>query len=78
MKRFCAWVQQPTSVAGLAAVFGTLSAVLSHQISWAQAGPLLAGGIMSVALPDNSGAKTSVEAAAGAIVATITNGKDSK
>ncbi len=78
MKKFYAWLQQPTSVAGLAAAFGTLSAVLSHQISWTQAAPLLAGAIMSVALPDNSAARTSAEAAAGAIVATITSGKDSK
>ena len=78
MVRFYTWIQQPTSVAGIAAAFGTLSAVLSHQISWAQAGPLLAGAIMSVALPDNSGSRSTTEAAAGAFVATTTNERDSK
>jgi hypothetical protein len=78
MKKVYLWIQQPTSVAGFAAAFGTLSAVFSHQISWAQAGPLLAGAIMSIALPDNAGAKASAEAMAGGIVATISSEKDRK
>jgi hypothetical protein len=76
MRNVYAWTQQPTSVAGLAAIFGALSAVLSHQISWAQAGPVVAGALVSIALPDNAGAKASAEALAGGIVATITTGKE--
>jgi hypothetical protein len=62
MKALVAWAQQPTSVAGLSAVFGTLSAVVLHQISWVQAAPLLAGAIVSIALPDNTVAKADAEA----------------
>jgi len=57
MKSLVAWLQQPTSVAGISALLGTLAALGLNEMNWAQALPLLAGSIVSIALPDNSGAK---------------------
>ena len=56
MKKFRAWAQQPTSVAGLATILGTLSALLSRQLSWSQAGPLMLAACVSIIIPDNTGA----------------------
>ncbi len=68
MKPLIVWAQQPTSVAGLATLIGTISALVSHQLSWAQAFPLLAGALTSIALPDNTRAKSDAEALAQDIV----------
>jgi len=57
MKLVIAWLQQPTSVAGISALMGTLIALGLREMNWMQALPLLAGSIMSIALPDNAGAK---------------------
>jgi hypothetical protein len=65
MKKLQQWLKQPTSVAGLAALLGTLSALLSHQLTWVQAGPLVLGAIASVALPDNSAIKSDAGSIAG-------------
>lgn len=64
MDRLLVWAQQPTSVAGLAALLGTFSAVMTHQLSWAQAFPVLAGALASIAMPDNTRAKGDAEALA--------------
>ena len=72
MRNLLAWVHQPTSVAGISALFGTISAVALHQLSWAQAVPLLAGAVVSILLPDNTGAKDQAQALAGAIVSGVT------
>ena len=70
MEKLQNWLKQPTSVAGLAAMFGTVSALMSQQLTWAQAGPLLVGAVVSIALPDNSAAQTgAVSIASGAIAA---------
>jgi hypothetical protein len=61
MKALLAWARQPTSVAGLSAAFGTFSALVLHQVSWVQAAPLLAGAIISIALPDNTVAKADAQ-----------------
>ncbi len=76
MDKLRAWAQQPTSVAGFATIFGAVSALLTHQLSWTQAAPVLAGAIMSVALPDNAGARAGAEALAGEVVTQITSGKE--
>jgi hypothetical protein len=68
MRRVLQWLQQPTSVAGISAVIGTGSAVALHQISVAQAIPLLAAAIVSIALPDNAGAKSEAESLARSII----------
>lgn len=48
------WMRQPTSVAGLAAFIAALVALMSGQIDWRQAVPLLAGALTSIAVPDNT------------------------
>ncbi len=55
------WLRQPTTVAGISTFFGTLIALLLKQMSLAEAAPLLAGGAMSIILPDNSTAKQQAE-----------------
>jgi hypothetical protein len=62
------WLRQPTTVAGLSAAFGTFTALLGHQVTWAQAIPLLAGAAVSIALPDNSIAKADAIALGQAIM----------
>ncbi len=71
MRKFRDWASEPTSVAGFATILGTLTAMLSHQLSWAQAIPLLVGAVVSVALPDNTGARAGAVALAGAVVSAI-------
>ncbi len=66
-----AWARQPSSIAGLAAICGAISALLTHQLSWAQATPVLVGALVSVALPDNTQAKTEAVGLTAAIVSTV-------
>ena len=54
MDNLRAWMQQPSSVAGIATILGSLSALVSRQLSWAQAGPLIVAAVVSFILPDNS------------------------
>jgi hypothetical protein len=68
MEKFNAWRRQPTTVAGFAVILGVISGVLSHQMSWAAAIPVLVGGIVSMILPDNSTAKADAVAVANVIV----------
>ncbi len=71
MSRLLAWLRQPTSVAGLSALCGTFLALLTHELTWAQATPLIAGALTSIILPDNAGAKANAESLAGAIASKI-------
>ena len=75
MERIALWAKQPTSVAGFATILGTFTAVLSHQLSWAQAVPLLVGAAVSVALPDNTAARASAITLADAVFTTMTTAK---
>ena len=70
MKQVLAWLKQPTSVAGVSAVVGIVSGLALHQINLAQAVPLLAGALVSIALPDNTDAKNAAELLARAAVTT--------
>ena len=76
MNKIRAWASEPTSVAGFATILGSLTALLSHQLTWAQAVPLLVGAVVSLALPDNTGARTGAVALASAVVTTITTEKE--
>ena len=69
MGQVYAWVRQPTTVAGISALFGTVVALLLKQISLAAAVPLLTGAAMSMVLPDNSAAKLQAEKLAQDVVA---------
>lgn len=71
MKFVTAWMQQPTSVAGISGVVGTLFAILLHQVSWPQAVPLLTGSLISILLPDNAAAKKSAEGLSQDIIAKL-------
>ncbi len=55
MRNLSGWIKQPTTIAGIAASFSTLSALLLGQITWGQAMSLLIGAVASIVLPDNSG-----------------------
>lgn len=57
MGKLSIWLRQPTTVAGISTFFGTVVALLLKQMSLAEAAPLLAGGFISIVLPDNTAAK---------------------
>lgn len=67
------WIQQPTTVAGISGIFGTVVALLVHQLTWVQAVPLFVGAAVSAILPDNSSAKQQAQLLAGTMVAKFTN-----
>ena len=73
MTRIAEWLQQPTTVTGIAAILGTAVALLMHQVTFVQAVPLFAGAVASAILPDNSGAKQQAQLLAGTMVAKFTN-----
>ena len=58
------FLRQPSTVAGLAALCGTLEAALSGEMTWAHTLPFLVGAVVSILLPDNSAAKADAEALA--------------
>jgi hypothetical protein len=62
------WLQQPSSVAGISAMAGAVSGILAGQLTWAQAVPVLIGGAVAIALPDNTVAKTGATALAADVV----------
>jgi hypothetical protein len=76
MKKLIVWAQQPSSIAGIAAIFGTLSALLLQQVSFAQAVPVLLGAVVSIVLPDNTAAKSDTEAFAACVLRHLSNGKE--
>jgi hypothetical protein len=61
MNKMLQWLQQPTSVAGISTIIGTVSAVALHQIDAVQAAPLLAAAVVSIVLPDNTAARSAAE-----------------
>ena len=74
MTNLRSWIQQPTTVAGISAMLGTLVAALMHQVTWMQAIPLLAGAAVSAILPGNRSAKQQAELLTGTMVAKFTSG----
>ncbi len=61
---------QPTTVAGLATLCGTVEAVLTGHLTWQAAVPLVVGALVSVVLPDNTSLTKDAEALATAAVQT--------
>ncbi len=47
-----AWLRQPTSIAGISAMAGTLTAVAAGDMTWPVAAPLLVGGLIALAVPE--------------------------
>lgn len=65
---FMTYLRQPSTVLGLSALIGTLTALLTGQISWQAAIPAIAGALAAIALPDNAGAQIAIKDAASAAV----------
>ncbi len=76
MEDLRAWLRQPTTVAGISAVIGTISAMLMGQLAWPQAVPLLVGSAVSMLLPDNAGAHVQAQQLATEIVTKLDNQKE--
>ena len=72
MKVVLAWTRQPTTVAGISALFGATAAHLAGQISWIQSMPIIAGALVSILLPDDSAAKADAEALSAALASKLT------
>ena len=66
--KVAAFVRQPSTVLGLSALIGTLTAVLTAQLTWQSAVPAIAGALAAIALPDNNGAQAAIKNAAAAVV----------
>jgi hypothetical protein len=77
MEGLTAWLRQPTSVAGISALLGTVTAMVMHQIGLVQAVPLIAGALVSIVLPDNTRAQREAESLAATIVAGLNQQKES-
>lgn len=58
---------QPTTVAGLATLTGTLHAALTGTLTWNAAVPLLVGAAVAILLPDNTAFEKKVETLTGAV-----------
>jgi hypothetical protein len=71
MRKLSMWLRQPTSVAGVSAVFGTITALMLKQMNLVEAAPLLAGAAISIILPDNSVAKQEIEALTKEVVGQV-------
>lgn len=61
---FRAWLKQPTTINGIALLIagsaGTIAGMLTHNVEIAAGAGVLAGGLVHVAMPDNSAAAASV------------------
>jgi hypothetical protein len=58
------WLQQPTTVAGISVFVAAVSAIALKQATVLQAVPAMVGAIISMAIPDNSDAKSAAVAVA--------------
>lgn len=75
MQNLRAWARQPTTVAGFSALVAAISAVFLKQLSWAQAIPVVAGAVISMVLPDNTGAQQQASGLAAEMVSTFSTKK---
>jgi hypothetical protein len=64
-----AFIRQPSTVLGLSALVGALTALLTGEITWQNAAPAIAGALAAIALPDNSGARSAIKDATVAVIA---------
>ncbi len=51
-----AWLKQPTTIAGIAALVGDAVVVATGGVSWRVELPIAAGSLIAMALPDNTAA----------------------
>jgi hypothetical protein len=66
--KVAAFLRQPSTVLGLSALIGALTALLTGQLGWQGAVPAIAGALAAIALPDNAGAQAAIKDAASAAV----------
>lgn len=57
------WLAQSTTGTGLSALFAYFAAVASGSMTWIQAIPLLVGGLVGLAWPENAGLKSAAQEA---------------
>lgn len=69
LKTLVAAMRQPSTVLGVSTLIGTLTALLTDQITWEGALPAIAGGIAAIALPDNGTAQVAIKDATMAVIA---------
>lgn len=62
MRTVIAWLRQPTTIGGLSGLVAAISALVTGQLTGAQALPIIAGALVSMALPDNTAARQTAEA----------------
>lgn len=55
------WLAQSTTGTGLSALFAYLAAVASGSMTWMQALPLLVGGLVGLAWPEDVGLKSAAQ-----------------
>lgn len=55
------WLAQSTTGTGLSALFAYLAAVASGSMIWVQAMPLLVGGLVGLAWPEDAGLKSAAQ-----------------
>ena len=63
-KAVLAWLQQPTTIAGVAALVGDAVVMVTGAVTWRVELPIAAGSLIAMAMPDNT-------AAAGLLVKTL-------
>ena len=63
-----------STILGIAAIVCSVAGVLSHQATWPQAMPLIAGGVSAILLPGNAAAKVAGQATARDVIAAMQPG----
>ena len=66
--KVAAFMRQPSTVLGISALVGTLTAVLTAQLTLQNAVPAIAGALAAIALPDNPRAQAAIKDGAAAVV----------
>lgn len=65
MTTLTSWLKQPTTINGIGALVGVaggaVAYALTHSGEWAASAALVAGGIVHIAMPDNSAEQSAVE-----------------
>jgi hypothetical protein len=55
------FVRQPTTLVGLATMVGTATSLVTHQMPWAVALPLLAGALTAIVIPEKPAVQADVQ-----------------
>ena len=67
--KVAAFMRQPSTVLGVSTLVGTLTAVLTAQLTWQNAVPAIAGALAAIVLPDNPSAQVAIKDGAAAVLA---------